>query len=444
MAERKKKTGKSAQVNDPVAKKNLDVIANESSKNKNIKSDSQIQKSIYEDTYGEYSKELKSNHFASHEFNEVFNNMLLSITSLNSRWKDSISRLDIKSLNSNLNKINNNFKNTLNKEPDITIIEKLTSSYKSEKLVFVLGAGISAEYGLPSWDMLLQKMMVKSLDKTTNHATEISKFFNKIFNPSPLIAGRYLQKHFDNQSILFEEEIRGVLYEESNTEHTTPLMHELIKFCVAPGKSPNINSIITYNFDDILEQKIKEKELDIPFKSIFGNEIENETEKLAIYHVHGYLPQNGKLTSMNKITLGENMYHEQYNDTYSWNNIVQINKFRENNCLFIGTSLTDPNTRRLLDISRKQRTNSNNPHYIFKKKYDKLEVAASIKLLASSNPDMVESPLEDDELENIASTLVTTVHNFEENDLLTFGIRTIWVDSYENIPTILSKIRTTN
>ena len=38
-------------------------------------------------------------------------------------------------------------------------IKNITESYHKEKLVFVLGAGISLEFGVPSWELLLQDLI---------------------------------------------------------------------------------------------------------------------------------------------------------------------------------------------------------------------------------------------------------------------------------------------
>jgi len=341
-----------------------------------------------------------------------------------------------------LKNLRNNLFHNFTKSNKSELIRELRQCYKKDKLVFVLGAGVSMNFGLPSWDTLLQKLMVTTLEKEKNASSILSKLFARIFNPSPLIAGRYLQKYFESNKQSFEVAVRKILYQEIVRDTDSPLVDEIVRFCIAPGKSPNLNSIITYNFDDILEQSILNSSLDLPFKSIFGQGLDIDAGELPIYHVHGYLPEVGKLTESNQITFGENIYHKQYVDTYSWNNIVQINKFRDNNCLFIGTSLTDPNTRRLLDISNQQRTAKKGSHYIFKLRYKNEDVKKALEILLNQNKDLMDEKSHANlELDETVETLIETIETFEENDLKSFGIKTIWVDKYSEIPEVMKEIR---
>ena len=371
--------------------------------------------------------------------------------------EENISKINLKSSNDineyfihNKSKFNTSLKdlnskiltNIGHKNDSANLTNELKKCYKSERLVFVLGAGVSMGYGLPSWDILLQKLMVNTIEKESEVSTVLSKLFSKIFNPSPLIAGRYLQSYFEKNDLKFENEVRKILYQEYSTDFKSDLMQEILKICIAPGKSPNLNSIITYNFDDILEHTLKNSQLDLPFKSIYGNGIEVEAGELPIYHVHGYLPRTGQLTESNKITFGENVYHQQYINMYSWNNIVQINKFRENNCLFIGTSLTDPNTRRLLDIANQQRTKKDGSHFIFKKKYKTEYVSKMLKVILNDNQDILNQKNQTSQNFNeTVDNLINIIQSFEENDLNSFGIKTIWIDEFEEIPELISKIR---
>ncbi len=351
---------------------------------------------------------------------------------------------NIPNLNATLKKLRTSLDTNFKKTDKGDNIRDIKKKFKDEKLVFVLGAGVSMTFGLPGWDTLLQKLMVTTLEKEKSASSVLAKLFAKIFNPSPLIAGRYLQKYFESNDHSFEEAVRKILYDEIHMEVSSPLMDEIVRFCIAPGKSPNLNSIITYNFDDILEQSIKKMSIDLPFRSIYGNGQDVETGELPVYHVHGFLPEKGKLEPANQITFGENIYHKQYTDTYSWNNIVQINKFRDNNCLFIGTSLTDPNTRRLLDISNQQRTSTKGSHFIFKLRYKKEDVSKALELLLTQNQELLdEKSKEKLQFENTVDTLIETIESFEENDLSSFGIKTIWVSSYSEIPDVLKQIRTT-
>ena len=336
------------------------------------------------------------------------------------------------------------FKDNLPKSNNVTrrtSVKNIIDSYKEENLVLVLGAGVSIEFGVPSWNYLLQNLMVHTINENDESNSFLSKLFNEIFNPNPLIAGRYLQDYFEDKNTSFELMVRDVLYSKINKEIDSDLINEIVKICVAPGRSPNLNSIITYNFDDILEYKIEQTKMDIPFKSVYGLGMEIKNGELPIYHVHGFLPENKKLDDLNKITFGENNYHQQYSDLYSWNNMVQINKFRENTCLFIGSSLTDPNIRRLLDIALKQKGNKRKHHYIFKKKIDDKFLIKNLKGKLNSPELLDEKNNADLNFEDTIKLLTEIYERFEENDSASFGVQTIWVNEWNEIPEILKKIR---
>lgn len=316
---------------------------------------------------------------------------------LNTNYNKRISELyntDI--LNNIIFKINDiNFSNLSNLLPkssyssEDTAVKHLKEAYNSGNLALILGAGVSFNFKIPTWDSLLQRLLIKTIEKESDSALLISKLFSKVFNPSPLVAGRYLQTYYDENDKKdknrFEREVQKALYETYDENAQSKVVDEIIKLCLAPGNSPNIDSIITYNYDDIIERKLLEKNLDMPFQSVYGQSIDTTKTDLKIFHVHGYLPKDEKVNDENRITLGEFVYHEQYTNIYSWNNIVQINKFRDKVCLFIGTSLSDPNIRRLLDIANSQKKQKKY-HYIFKKKIDKNWLKERINLIFRTYP----------------------------------------------------------
>lgn len=321
------------------------------------------------------------------------------------------------------------------------IENRLIDCFEKEKMVFVLGAGVSMGFGLPNWDTLLQKLMITTIEKEQNVSTVLSKIFTNIFSPSPLIAGRYLQKFYEENKLSFEDAVRKVLYENLEIERQSDLMDEIVNYCVSPGKSPNLDSIISYNFDDILEQRLSKVGVQVPHKPIFGIGM-NPDGQLPIYHVHGFLQQKGKLTEQNQITFGESIYHKQYIDIYSWNNIVQINKFRDSNCVFIGSSLTDPNIRRLLDIAKKQKGEKEENHFIFKMRHKEDTVKIRLQNLLKENHELLnEKALAELEINDTVKFLINIIERYEESDSSSFGVRTIWIDEWSEIPEILKTVR---
>lgn len=351
--------------------------------------------------------------------------------------------------NSYIKELDNKFENFLKDilKSRSVLVNEINNSYRKDNLVFVFGAGISKEFGLPDWNTLLQKLILKSFKVEGNHsyskARVLAQLFTEIFYPSPLIAARYLKNYFDdNDELNFDEEVRNALYDEIKPNTQSKLLDEILQFCVAPGKAPNLNCIITYNYDDILEEYLSKQDIKIPFKPIFKVGSKPKSNELPIYHIHGYLPRKGNIDSSFKITLSEDSYHKQYNDIYSWNNIIQINKFRDNACLFIGISLTDPNLRRILDIANTQRGDEKPSHFIIKKKYDSKQLSKNLEKILLQNKDLYNNKVRANlMLDDTTEYLVKMMEKYEESDALTFGINTIWVNNYEEIPEVLNDIR---
>jgi hypothetical protein len=331
-------------------------------------------------------------------------------------------------------------------------ISKVSKHYKNNKLVLILGAGVSIDQGIPSWKTLLQRLITTTLQNENDDEDKnkvLSQLFDQVFGPNPLIAARYLSVYFDDlekkkrKKLLFEEAIRKALYETYDETKKSNLMKEIVQYCVSPGRTHPLDSVITYNYDDLLERNLENLNLDIPFKPIFSVGSHASTNQLPIFHVHGYLPKEGNIKQINKITLGDDSYHLQYNEIYRWSNLVQLQKFKDYNCLFLGISLTDPNQRRLLDIAKEQRGNSEIVHFLIKRKYSPTEIEKVVQGILKLN----ETLFSDKEKANLQLTdtvdsLVKIVENFESNDARSFGIEIIWVDDYKNIPEVMREIRT--
>ena len=337
-------------------------------------------------------------------------------------------------------------------------IEKLRSAFQNRKLVLVLGAGVSREYGLPDWNTLIQKLLIYELDKTSKNSKDesgvLAKIFDKLFNPNPLIAARYLKNQYMensnnantdaidhiNGTNSFNLAVKEIIYDEIKQSIFSSLFNEIKELCVQSHEG-SLDSIITYNYDDILEMNLSEGN-NISYKSIYSSSsINYEEGEMPIYHVHGYLPREGHSCS-DEIILSEDVYHQQYNDSFNWSNFIQINKFASYTCLFIGVSLSDPNLRRLLDISRKLRSGTEMQHYIIRerKKFD--ETKKKLQHLLENDNDLKREKIDAEmTLGSTCRRFKEMIENFQENDAASFNVGTIWVEDHLNIPRKLKEVR---
>ncbi|WP_411169455.1 SIR2 family protein [Clostridium sp. MB05] len=309
-------------------------------------------------------------------------------------------------------------------------IKELKDIYKRDKLVLFLGAGISKEAGISDWNdlmsdllifMIMNKLKEKSIRISPKEADFLIKKMKETNNKSPLLQSAFIKASLGDS---FEENLANLLYKNiNNGKGTSELLNSISRLCLTRKNGTGIKAIVTYNFDDLLEENFNK--YNIQYDSLYSELDYTTSYKLGIYHVHGFLPRNPnkyQRLSEGLLVFSEDRYHSLYNDPYSWTNITQLNFLRENTTLMLGLSLTDPNLRRLLSISN--RKNKMKKHYAIMRKKD-----------------FKKSPEDDNIKGDILKSFNIINNDLYEKSFEQLGINIIWVDEHDDIPDIIDSIR---
>lgn len=304
------------------------------------------------------------------------------------------------------------------------IIDKLKQSYLEGNITLFLGAGVSMSARMPLWNELINQLRIEliksNMKKNDIEETDVQKL-NKLANDnrdtSPLIQMRYIKGAFELEK--FYEIIHKTLYHK-HINKKSKLINSIIKIALPSMSHKEIKNIVTYNFDNLLEQAfLKENQ---PYKTIYRENDIPQIDRHNIYHVHGYLPQNLDEIDLKEIELifSEEDYHKVYRDAYCWSNLTQLNFLRETVCVFIGCSLTDPNLRRLLDVAIRSGEEEKPRHYAF---------------MQRQNIDSLQDKFEIGE--KAFNAYKNMDNNLRERYLRNLGLNIIWFDDFDEIPQIL-------
>lgn len=321
-------------------------------------------------------------------------------------------------------------------------IEQLQRAYTDNDLTLFLGAGVSIDAGMPDWNSLLDalfvtlltKKLTTGLDVRDDEIDQIVKRLRHVDDPSPLMAARYLRRGLSDSTMgdlePFLNTVTEVLYRliDPKKGGKSALLAELARMSLPRRSGPKVRAVVNYNFDDLLESALNDAA--VMHRSIFREGELPTRDELPIYHVHGFLPRKRELyDELDKSTLvfSEEGYHELFLDPYHWSNLVQLNLLRENTCLMIGLSLTDPNLRRLLEIAA--RRNGPGRHYALMRRIDIDEfMQDNGKQVVKSRKTPVQVFLENH-------------HRINEELFSELGLTIVWFENYSEIPKLLRKLQ---
>ena len=290
-----------------------------------------------------------------------------------------------------------NLEDQYQKEKDENVLEKLKQIIKNNKVSIFMGAGVSASAGVVTWDNLLEQLCIKKginkidgdIDSIIKGRYIIGEYIEKDRVRQPTKKENESPKYYNKIPNEFYDDMKGILYANTHSSELIASIANLINIC-------RIESIISYNYDDLVEQEVKKKN---QCYSVYAKTRPVGGDNFYIYHVHGFIPKNGEWSD---IVLGEREYHRIYQESYNWGNVEQLHALCRSSCLFIGLSMTDPNLRRLIDIS-----------------------------------------IDDGEVEPVHFAFLRRIEyniRLTEKIMRGFGINCVWYDRYEDLPNLINNL----
>jgi hypothetical protein len=127
------------------------------------------------------------------------------------------------------------------------------------------------------------------------------------------------------------------------------------------SQNPRIRAVVNFNFDAVLRAYVKARYGKRLLRTVERPSAGSSRGRTPVYHMHGFLVFDEKHfgdleeEAPDIRVFTEQEYFDFFNRPNSMFNYTFLHLLREFHCLFIGTSLSDENIRRLLHYSKEER-----------------------------------------------------------------------------------------
>ena len=182
----------------------------------------------------------------------------------------------------------------------------LRDALRDNQLTLVCGAGVSRASSIPDWNELLvnilNEVFFRSVELKESEPEILGKDLLRLMPQSNLILGKYLRLVLKDD---FEKIVKKYLYSNYNQERDiedaiimqgkvsinyaleTNMMKAIVELARPKRNGKRLESIITFNFDDLIENALLQHKIE--YCSIWKEGQIHGIDQLPIYHVHGIL-----------------------------------------------------------------------------------------------------------------------------------------------------------
>ena len=220
------------------------------------------------------------------------------------------------------------------------------------RLVIVVGAGASAESGLPLWDELIRRLLTRAVEVLgrAQGADDAARLADDLLErEGNLLSAATMAKVALGPA--FPEELGKALYEypgDQGTYAPGPLARAVARTVKVFKEKGHFIEVITTNYDTYIEQALKDEGLRHIRSLLTNTGPADPGRDVVVRHAHGLVPPEG--APRGDVVLTESDYHRT--GTESWQEQYFRDRLDDSHVLFVGASLTDLNLLRFLSRYR--------------------------------------------------------------------------------------------
>lgn len=338
-------------------------------------------------------------------------------------------------------------------------LKGLRRAWRTRELVLFLGAGVSMPYGLPSWKDLVLELLFEQAQDTRrlgpmlpHYRRAVASWMTDYFDYDPLVLARMVERELAQRAgagrrrdpaSAFLGRLRSYMYGNLRKPDGRTTLAAVADLIAKSRRTSGVDTVVTFNFDDLLERQLRAR--DVKVQSI-GNGERCGGNGVRVIHAHGYVPEVGP-ASRRDIVFTEPDYHRLTESVFHWSLSEVVERLRKNVALFVGLSMSDPSLRRLLDASR----NSDIPaHWQIQKRHevrdDELRtVMTEVERRARNYGTLLgrfDEKKKPNALEESIHAALRQADSYDREVFESMGVKTIWVDQFDQIPDIIDAIAT--
>lgn len=237
------------------------------------------------------------------------------------------------------------------------VLKELDRLAEVDNLLVILGAGVSADSGLPSWRRLVEKLLVETAQALGIAESERTDFALRLIRALGPISAASVAQTSLNPDLLYAD-VRRALYDKVGYDPKPGFNARVIADLIALLTSQNAPcTVVTTNYDQIIERAILDKE-SVELSAVSVTDADGATtNRFPVYHIHGCVTTGNEKTTLpqagtnNRLVIGEADFARLQAGTH-WQDDFMAGAFESHSeSLFLGMSLADPNIIRYLTIA---------------------------------------------------------------------------------------------